>query len=165
VDYQIQAGDRVIYSGQRGYPLDYDKAEMAGLIYDNTYYVAAVRYSGGSREETSTEIALIGHPGWHHVRVFTPDVAAQETPCVCLQRVNDPQDSRVVDIDTIFPALDDTTEFYVEATIQTVVRATDAYGARLAVMEAIREGVFTYAKADPIHGAVIDSVEEIDLDA
>lgn len=160
MDYQIQAGDRVIYSGQRGYPLDYDKAEMAGLIFDNTYYVAATRAFG-----ESTELSLIGHPGWHHVRVFTPDVAAQETPCVYLQNVNDPQDSRVVDIDTIFPALDDTAEFYVEATIQTVVRASDAYGARLAVMEAIREGVFIYAKADPIHGAVIDSVEEIDLGA
>lgn len=64
----FQAGDRVIYLGDGGYPVDYDKAEMAGLNIGGDYYVSAVRLNDPLGE--SVEISLIGHPGFHNTRTF-----------------------------------------------------------------------------------------------
>jgi len=53
-------------------------------------------------------------------------------------------------------------EYFVTATIQTVVRAVDAYGAALDLKERLNELIAGgYAGQDPMHGAVIDSVSEI----
>lgn len=169
----IEPGDVVTYTGERGYPLDYDKAELSGLAIGNEYYVQAI-----SVDERNTSVRLLGHPGWHSSAIFAanracgacdPLIGGECGPQVDADGyVTNPSGTGALlcsSHSTFVPAVTDEPvehEYFVEATIQTVVKATDGYAAALTIKERLAEFIADgYAKNDPIHGTILNIVEEI----
>ena len=113
----FQTGDKVIYTGTQGYPVDHDKAALAGIEVGREYTVQAAREGS-----FYTDLRLLGMPGWHNSVIFelvrpfegeapyVPEPPALDTdtyyataadPCTEITTTSDPLNGDAQDADVI----------------------------------------------------------------